>query len=126
MKIEPFDDLILVRPYELSDDSPILVSAKTKARSMPYVLAEVIAVGKGRELECGKRRDMNIKPGDKVMFSAGAPIFPIERKHLNRISRLNGAVDLPAQALINVGHLLGVVETDAKLEYADELPSFED
>lgn len=122
-KIQPLDDLILVRPYEVGNDNTRLVlSSKTKAEMLPYVLAEVLEVGNGRELECGKRREMNVKKGDKVMFSVGAPIFPLEK---SPIARLNGA-KLPAQALINIGHLLGVVETDAKLEYADSIPSSED
>ena len=123
IKIQPFDDLILVRPYEIGSDSNRLVlSSKSKAEMCPYVLAEVVAVGAGRELECGKRRNMNVKIGDKVMFSANAPIFTLEK---SQITRLNGA-RLPAQCLINIGHLLGVVETDAKLEYAETIISQED
>lgn len=122
-KIQPFDDLILVRPYEVGGDNTRLVlSSKTKAELLPYVLAEVLAVGAGRQLDNGQRREMNVKVGDKVMFAITAPIFPLEK---SPIARLNGQ-KLPAQALINIGHLLGVVETDAVLKYAEESPFSED
>jgi len=72
MKLRPLNDHLVVKPLpkeEVTKSGIILPDTINKERPEQ---GEVIAVGPGR-LEEGKRVEMSVKVGDKVMFKKYAP-----------------------------------------------------
>jgi len=68
MKIRPLADRILVKRVEEETKTAggILIPDKTKEKPME---GSVVAVGTGKVLTDGKVRPMEIKVGDRVLFS---------------------------------------------------------
>jgi co-chaperonin GroES (HSP10) len=128
MNIKPFEDYITVRPLEVKEGpKPRIVlsqKAKEQAGMFDLLIGEVVAVGPGRMLECGTRRPMDVKPGDKIMLpSRGIPMFPLSE---TAIWQANGQM-LPPLVVVNVGHMLGVIDPgDIELEYAAKSPTLSD
>lgn len=125
VNIKPFEDYLVVRPLEVKEgpEKPrihLSQKAKEQAGMFDILIGEVVEVGPGRMLECGTRRPMDAKRGDKIAVPArGIPMFPLAETAL---WQANGR-QLPPLIVINIGHLLGVVEgADDKLEYADKTP----
>ncbi len=61
------NDRVMVKPVEDEKKEGSIILPDS-AEKKPFK-GEVIAVGPGRLLENGKRVEINLKPGDKVVFS---------------------------------------------------------
>ena len=67
MKIRPLHDRVIVRRQEEERTSPGGIVIPDTATEKP-IQGVVLAVGKGKILENGEVRPMDVKVGDKVMF----------------------------------------------------------
>lgn len=67
MKIRPLHDRVIVRRLEEEQKSPGGIVIPDTAKEKP-IQGEVIAVGKGKILESGEVRPLDVKPGDKVLY----------------------------------------------------------
>jgi chaperonin GroES len=70
MKLKPIGDFIIVERLEAEEKKGAIIipdSAKEKPKK-----GKVVAVGKGKTDEEGKRIPMNVKTGDKVIFASYA------------------------------------------------------
>ena len=66
VNIEPLGDRIIVKPIEKEVmKSGLIIPDTAKEKPME---GEVVAVGPGRLLEGGKRQDMDVKKGDKILY----------------------------------------------------------
>ena len=73
MKIQPLDDKIVLKPLSAETVTKSgIVLPDTVDKEKPEQ-GEVIAVGPGKLLDDGKRADMPVKKGDKVLFTKYAP-----------------------------------------------------
>jgi chaperonin GroES len=72
VKLEPMNDKVVVEREEASDvtSGGIVLpdSAKDKANR-----GVIVAVGPGKVLDSGKRGEMQVKVGDRVLFTSYAP-----------------------------------------------------
>jgi chaperonin GroES len=68
MKLRPIGDKVVVTTLEKEDKSPGGLYLPDSAQKKPQT-GKVVAVGDGRILDDGKRAPMNVKVGDKVLFS---------------------------------------------------------
>jgi chaperonin GroES len=67
MKIRPLHDRVMVKRLEEERTSPGGIVIPDTAAEKP-VQGKVIAVGKGKILEDGKVRPLDVKVGDKILF----------------------------------------------------------
>ena len=67
MKIRPLQDRVLIRRTEEDRKSPGGIVIPDSATEKP-IKGEVIAAGKGKVLESGNVRPLELKAGDKVLF----------------------------------------------------------
>jgi chaperonin GroES len=67
MNIRPLHDRIIVKRKEEEQTSPGGIVLPDTAKEKP-VRGEVIAVGKGKTLNNGDQRPVDVKPGDEVLF----------------------------------------------------------
>lgn len=67
MKIRPLHDRVLVKRLEAETKSAGGIVIPDSATEKP-IRGEVIAVGKGKLLENGEVRPLDIKNGDKILF----------------------------------------------------------
>jgi chaperonin GroES len=67
MKIRPLHDRVIIKRTEEERTSPGGIVIPDSATEKP-IKGKVIAVGKGRVLEDGKVRPLDLKAGDKVLF----------------------------------------------------------
>ena len=83
MKIKPLSDKILVQRLEAESKTAGGIVIPDAAKEKPQT-GKVIAVGKGRILDDGKLRPMQVKKGDKVLFTsyAGTEIKIDGKEHL--------------------------------------------
>ena len=66
VNIEPLGDRIIVKPIEKEVmKSGLIIPDTAKEKPME---GEVAAVGPGRMLEGGKRQEMDVKKGDKILY----------------------------------------------------------
>ncbi len=83
MKLRPLGDRIVVKPLEkeVKTKSGILIPDTAKEKPQE---GEVVAVGKGKLLDNGQRAEMEVKVGDKVIFSkyAGTEVKIGDEKYL--------------------------------------------
>lgn len=68
MKLKPLGDKVVIELLEEEDKSAGGLYLPDSAKKKPQS-GKVIAVGNGRILEDGTRANMNVKVGDKVLFS---------------------------------------------------------
>ena len=68
MKIRPLHDRIIVRRLEEEEKSKGGIIIPDAAKEKPME-GEVIAVGKGKVLDDGTVAPMEVKEGDKILFS---------------------------------------------------------
>ncbi|GAB4455638.1 MAG: co-chaperone GroES [Armatimonadaceae bacterium] len=68
MTIRPLGDKVVVKPAESEDKSAGGIILPDTAKSKPQE-GEVIAVGNGRILDNGERRQLTVQVGDKVVYS---------------------------------------------------------
>lgn len=69
MKVVPLNDKVLVKRLDPEERSAGGILLPDSARERPRQ-GEVLAVGQGRLLESGARATMQIKAGDKVLFTS--------------------------------------------------------
>jgi chaperonin GroES len=67
MKIRPLHDRVIVKRLEEERTSPGGIVIPDSAAEKP-VQGKIIAVGKGKILEDGKVRPLDVKVGDKILF----------------------------------------------------------
>jgi chaperonin GroES len=72
MKIRPLHDRLVVKRLEESRTSPGGIVIPDSAAEKP-AQGKVLAVGKGKILENGTVRPMDVKVGDKVLFAKYGP-----------------------------------------------------
>ena len=68
MKIRPLQDRIIVKRLEGEEKTKGGIIIPDTAKEKP-IEGKVIAVGNGKVLEDGKVRPLDIKAGDKILFS---------------------------------------------------------
>ena len=68
MEIKPLGDRIVVKPLEAENKSKGGIVLPDTAKEKPQE-GEVIAVGNGKVLDEGKRIALEVKAGDRVLFS---------------------------------------------------------
>ena len=68
MKIRPLHDRVIVRRMEEERTSAGGIVIPDSATEKP-VQGEIVAVGKGKLLENGEVRPLDVKKGDKVLFA---------------------------------------------------------
>ena len=66
--IKPMSDRILIRPTEQEEMTQSGIFLPDTARERPQE-GEVVAVGPGRFLNNGKRLEMELTAGDKIIYS---------------------------------------------------------
>lgn len=66
--LRPLEDRLVVKPYEPEEKSAGGIFLPDTAKEKP-TRGEVIAVGPGKMLKGGKRAEMSVKKGDRVLFS---------------------------------------------------------
>src|SRR5205814_1859478 len=71
MKLKPLGDRIIVRRTEAADKSAGGVIIPDSAKQKPQ-RGTVLAVGPGRLLKDGTRRPLQVREGDRVLFTAWA------------------------------------------------------
>jgi chaperonin GroES len=83
MKIRPLQDRVIVKRVQEEEKTKGGIIIPDTAKEKP-VEGEVIAVGNGKVLEDGKVRPLDIKAGDRVLFSkyAGTEIKIDGQEHL--------------------------------------------
>jgi len=67
VNIRPLHDRVIVRRLEEERKSPGGIVIPDTVKEKP-IQGEVIAVGKGKILEDGSVRPLDVKPGDKILF----------------------------------------------------------
>ncbi|MDD4005125.1 MAG: co-chaperone GroES [Elusimicrobiaceae bacterium] len=67
IRIQPLGDRVLVKAIETKEVSKSGIIIPDTAKEKPQE-GEVIAVGSGRVTPDGKRLDMDVKAGDKVLY----------------------------------------------------------
>lgn len=67
MKIRPLHDRVVIRRMEEEKTSPGGIVLPDSAAEKP-IQGKVIAIGKGKLLESGELRPLDVKVGDKVLF----------------------------------------------------------
>jgi len=67
-KIEPLGDRVVIRPTPKEEMSKGGIVLPDTAKEKPQE-GEIIAVGPGRMTEDGKRMAMEVKKGDKIIYS---------------------------------------------------------
>ena len=67
MKLQPLGDRIVVRPLKAEEKTKGGIVLPDTAKEKPQE-GEVIAVGKGKVLNEGKLRELELKIGDRVIY----------------------------------------------------------
>ena len=67
MNIRPLHDRVIVRRLEEERKTPGGIVIPDTAKEKP-IQGEVVAVGKGKIMEDGKVRPLDVKAGDKILF----------------------------------------------------------
>jgi chaperonin GroES len=83
MKLRPLQDRVIVRRMEEEEKTKGGIIIPDSAKEKPQE-GKVLAVGKGRVLEDGSQRALDVKAGDKILFSkyAGTEIKIEGEEHL--------------------------------------------
>ncbi|MEI7640653.1 MAG: co-chaperone GroES [bacterium] len=68
MKLRPLGDHIVVKPLEEMETKKGGIIIPDTAKEKP-MKGEVMAVGSGKIMENGQKKQMELKVGDKVLFS---------------------------------------------------------
>ena len=67
MKIQPLRDRVVVRPLKAKEKTRGGIVLPDTAKEKPQE-GEIVAVGKGKVLEGGKIRSLEVKVGDRVLY----------------------------------------------------------
>ena len=83
MKLRPLNDRVIVKRAESETKTAGGIIIPDTAKEKP-IEAEVVAVGNGKLMENGNRQTMQIKEGDKVLFSkySGTEVKIEGKEHL--------------------------------------------
>ena len=83
MKVKPLGDRVLVKPVKQEEKTKGGIVLPDTAKEKPQE-GEVIAVGNGKLLDNGERIPLEVKEGDKVIYSkfAGTEIKLDDEEHL--------------------------------------------
>jgi chaperonin GroES len=83
MKLRPLQDRVIVKRVEEEEKTKGGIIIPDSAKEKPQE-GKVVAVGKGRVLEDGSQRALDVKAGDKILFSkyAGTEIKIEGEEHL--------------------------------------------
>ncbi len=83
MKIRPLQDRIIVKRVESEEKTKGGIIIPDSAKEKP-IEGKVIAVGSGKVLENGERSKIDVKKGDRVLFSkyAGTEVKIEDEEHL--------------------------------------------
>jgi chaperonin GroES len=83
MKIRPLQDRIIVKRVESEEKSKGGIIIPDSAKEKPQE-GKVIAVGKGKVTDDGKLQPMDVKKGDRILFSkyAGTEVNIDGEEHL--------------------------------------------
>lgn len=65
---KPIGDKVIVKPHEKEEKTSGGIILPDTAKEKPFE-GEVVAVGPGKVLENGERRQMTVKEGDTVIYS---------------------------------------------------------
>ena len=95
MKIRPLHDRIIVRRVEEEEKTKGGIIIPDSAKEKPME-GEVIAVGKGKKADDGKVIKMDVKAGDRVLFS----------KYAGTEVKINGEENL----IMREDDILGIIE----------------
>lgn len=68
MNLKPLSDRIVVKALEAEEKTASGIVLPDQAKEKPQE-GEVMAVGPGKVLENGNRQEMDLKVGDKIIFS---------------------------------------------------------
>ena len=68
MKLKPLNDRVVVRRVEEEEKTAGGIIIPDTAKEKP-IQGEVISVGNGKLMEDGSRRPLDVKAGDRVLFS---------------------------------------------------------
>ena len=71
MKLEPLGDKIVVERLEAEEKSPGGIVLPDTAKEKPKQ-GKVLAVGPGKVSDQGKRREMTVKVGERILFTSYA------------------------------------------------------
>ena len=67
MAVKPLEDRVLVKPIEKESVTESGLYLPESSKEKP-IQGEVVALGPGRLLDNGKRADLSIKKGDRVVY----------------------------------------------------------
>jgi chaperonin GroES len=83
MTIKPLEDRVLVKPLEAQETKKGGIIIPDTAKEKPEE-GKVVAVGSGKVLDNGQKKPVELKKGDKVLFSkyAGNEVLLDGEKHL--------------------------------------------
>jgi chaperonin GroES len=83
MKIKPLHDRVIVKPLEREETTKGGIIIPDSAKEKP-VEGKVVAVGKGKVLNSGKRVELSVSKGNKVLYGkyAGTDIKIDGEEHL--------------------------------------------
>ncbi len=65
--IRPLDDRVVIEPMEAEEKTPGGILLPDTAKEKP-MKGTIVAVGEGKMLENGKRAELLVKKGDKVLY----------------------------------------------------------
>ncbi|MCF6157929.1 MAG: co-chaperone GroES [wastewater metagenome] len=65
--IKPLDDRVVIEPIEAEEKTAGGIVLPDTAKEKP-MQGKVVAIGEGRMLESGKRAEILVKNGDKVLY----------------------------------------------------------
>ncbi len=71
--LEPLGDKVILKPIAEDEVTKSGIVLPDTAEKEKPEKAEVIAVGPGKTLDNGQKSDMNVKVGDKVLFTKYGP-----------------------------------------------------
>ena len=87
MKLKPLGDRLLVQPVEEEETTASGIVLPDTAKEKPQE-GTVLAVGPGRILDDGKREQIDVKKGDKVLYAKYAGTeFKLEGDELLIVSQ---------------------------------------
>ena len=83
MVVKPLEDRVLVKPLESEEVKKGGIIIPDTAKEKPEE-GKVIAVGPGKILENGQKKEVEVKKGDRILFSkyAGTEITIDGEKHI--------------------------------------------
>lgn len=83
MAVKPLEDRVLVKPIEKDNKTESGLYLPESSKERP-IQGEVVATGPGKLLDNGKRADLSVKTGDRVVYGkyAGTEVEVKGVKHL--------------------------------------------